>query len=188
MGRKKPPPTPTYIDPKPVEEFNLSEEEKGYQQALRERLINQDALNPYLNEREKAFNESAIAQLGKIFDPMARRTREDVARRFGGLNTSVYSDITADLEEKKADAAAEMTRQYQQQTLADRMNWANNMMNQLATLRGWQAQPHEMGFAYANPKNMFNLGNYQNQLAHFQLSNPPSIWSRIFGGALGGLI
>jgi len=186
-GSKKPPPPPTYKKPEPVEEFNLTPEESSYQQQVRGLLSNQDLIEPYFTEREKAYTASTQKQLQDLFEPMQRQIREDTARRFGGLDTSVYSDLTTNLAEKQAEAAKQMAQEYQQQTLADRMNYSNFLMNQVNAMRGMQAQPHEMGFAYANPENMFNLGNYQNQLAYYQASNPPSIWSRLFGGMMGGL-
>ncbi len=175
MSKKKspppPPPAPTYVEPKPVKELLPSPEEEAYLKQLQGNLSNPNMLDPYFNAREQAFNNLLINQMNDVYNPLMLQTMNTVSNRFGGLNNSVYRDMALALNKQRSKSIAEASRQYQMQTLQDRMNWATYNQNMISSILDRYYKANTLGLAMANPKNQYNLSNYSNQLSYMR---PPS--------------
>ncbi len=169
MSKKKSaPPAPKYVEPKPVPQLMPAPEEEVFLQQSRNNLLNQDLLNPYLNAREQAFNNLLTNQMNNIYNPMMQQTMNNVANRFGGLNNSVYRDMAVALNKQKSQSIADASRQYQMQTLQDRMNWATFNQNMINSILDRYYKANTLGLAIANPKNQYNLSNYSNKLSYMK--------------------
>lgn len=179
MSKKKsappPPPAPKYVEPKPVPQLMPSAEEENYLKQLRSNLANPDMLNPYFNAREQSFNTLLANQMNNVYNPMMQQTMNNVANRFGGLNNSVYRDMALELNKQRSKSIADASRQYQMQTMQDRMNWETFNQNMINSILDRYYKANTLGLAMANPKNQYNLGSYNNQLGYLRATaRPPS--------------
>lgn len=65
------------------------------------------------NQSAKAFSDSAQEQFQEAYEPALRSLREDIASRFGTLNTSQFINGLDSLEKNRADALSDISMKAQ---------------------------------------------------------------------------
>lgn len=93
-----------------------------------------------LSEQVKAYLNQGINTINSTYTPMLRDMQNDIARRFGNTDNSIFMDNLRDIESKRADAISDLA----QSTTAKRDELINNELSNrydyLSFLNNYQNQ------------------------------------------------
>jgi hypothetical protein len=168
--------TEYYLAPEEEATKKWADEQK---QIIEQRLYNptEDDRNSWLNyanERKDLFRK----QYDELATDNQRKAIENIANRFGTLNTSATADTMSKLQNINNEAYSDIARQYDADLQNQEDAYNNRQMNLLNYLNGNLSQINQNGYNAINTSNnltnsgnSFNLSNYQNQLAAAQMQN-----------------
>jgi hypothetical protein len=168
--------TATVLTPEQEERQNWANEER---KIVEGRLYNpsEDDTNSWQNYAQ-GRKDLFRSQYSEMADEAQRKAIENVAARFGTLNTSATADALGKLQKINDQAYADISKNYDLDMQNQEDAYNSRQMNLLNYLNGNLNQINQDGYnGIANANNLtnmgnnFNLTNYQNQLAAAQMQN-----------------
>ncbi len=171
MGRKEEAPAaPTYVEPKPPTDLMPDSNVLSYKTLLGDKLNNFDSwYDPIQGQRKTAFQDNLTQSVNDTYEPIMRNAREDINRRLGGIQNTIFTDKINDIEKTRGDYITKAMNDYILGEEQTRQAAQASLLDQLSAITNLQSNAHTMGLNYAAPLNNFNLQNYQNQLGAYQL-------------------
>lgn len=141
--------------------YNMSEfEEAGYNYANEALYNNLDNINVFsdetvknLNKQLQAYMNQGAKDINETYTPMIRDMQNDVARRFGNTDNSVFMDNLKDIESKRADAISDLAQSTEAKRSEITDDELSRRYNYLNFLNNYQNQ------IYANMLSMLKLNN-----------------------------
>lgn len=137
----------------PYEELAYNYANQALYQNLPNVNVFSDNVVRNLNNEVNAYLNRGVNDINSTYTPMIRQMQNDVARRFGNTNNSVFMDNLGDIESKRALAISELA----QNVAAKRSELVNNELNNrydyLNFLNDYQNQ------VYANMLSTLSLNN-----------------------------
>ncbi|MBR1425567.1 hypothetical protein IJ579_08395 [bacterium] len=110
--------------------YNMSDAEKNIYNSIQSGLSNSlgnlfnisDAQRKEWNNQINSLRNQGINEINSIYEPMETNLKNDVARRFGNLDNSVFLDNLNSITDKRAKAVADLSD--------DLLSAQNDMYNQ----------------------------------------------------------
>ncbi len=106
-----------------------------------------------LNNQVNAYLNQGINTIQNTYTPMIREMQNDVARRFGNVNNSIFMDNLNDIESKRAGAISDLAQNVEAKRNELVNNELANRYDYLNFLNGYQNQ------VYNNMLSMLGLNN-----------------------------
>lgn len=106
-----------------------------------------------LNNQVNAYLNQGINTIQNTYTPMIREMQNDVARRFGNVNNSIFMDNLNDIETKRASAISDLAQNVEAKRSELVNNELANRYDYLNFLNGYQNQ------VYNNMLSMLGLNN-----------------------------
>lgn len=106
-----------------------------------------------LNNQVNAYLNQGLNMLNNTYTPMIRDMQNDVARRFGNTNNSMFMDNLNDIESKRAGAISDLAQNVEAKRNELVNNELANRYDYLNFLNGYQNQ------VYNNMLSMLGLNN-----------------------------
>ncbi len=106
-----------------------------------------------LNNQVNAYLNQGINTIQNTYTPMIREMQNDIARRFGNVNNSIFMDNLNDIESKRAGAISDLAQNVEAKRNELVNNELANRYDYLNFLNGYQNQ------VYNNMLSMLGLNN-----------------------------
>ncbi len=174
--------------------YNMSDDEKKLYDSIQNGMYNSlnnfysisDAQRQEWHNQINALRNQGIDSINNIYTPMESNLKNDVARRFGNLNNSVFLDNLNSITDKRAKAVADLSNNL----LAIQNDLYNqelqNRMNSLTLLNNLNSVMNNNILAYTGLANTnSNLGNNYNSNAYNASNSSSSAWNSMFANLAG---
>lgn len=172
--------------------YNMSENEKNLYNSIQKGMNSsiQNLFNISDQQRKEwgnqinALKNQGIDEINSIYNPMETNLRNDVARRFGNIDNSVFLDNLNSITDKKSKAIADLSNNLLS-TQNDLYNQElQNRINTITLLNNLNSIMNNNIINYTNLANSnASSGNSYNQNAYNATANSSNLFGQLFGTA-----
>ena len=171
--------------------YNMSDIEKriydsvqrGMNSSLNNLFSVSDAQRKEWGNQINALKDKGIEEINNIYTPMENNLKNDVAKRFGNLNNSVFLDNLNSITDKKSKAVADLNSNLLAIQSDLYTQELQNRINTLTLLSNLNSVMNNNILAYTGLANTnSNAGNTYNNNAYNATASSSSGLSSIFGG------